>query len=49
MTYTQQILKENRGIITSSICDEKGIPRAYLTLLVRQGILKRMARGIYTP
>jgi len=48
--YKQQIqflLTRNNGLITAAECRLEGIPSIYLTQLVRDGTLQRVARGIY--
>lgn len=50
MGYKEQIehhLKNSGGIITSAYCREHKIPTVYLTRLVRQGVLTKVAEGIY--
>lgn len=52
MDYRERIfkqLKENNGIVTSSWCDKKGIPRVYLSRMTKNGELTRVARGVYIP
>lgn len=51
MDYRERIfqhLKDNNGIVTSSWCDKEGIPRVYLSRMVKKGGLNRVARGVYT-
>lgn len=43
----KDILKNNNGINTSSICNEHKIPHVYLTRMVKKNILVRLERGIY--
>lgn len=43
----RNMIKDNHGIITSSMVKEQSIPSIYLTRMVKQGELKRMHRGIY--
>ena len=43
----RNMIKDNHGIITSSMVKEHSIPSIYLTRMVKQGELKRMHRGIY--
>lgn len=42
-----QILEENRGVITSMQTSNAGIPRHILTKLVQEGTLVKVSRGIY--
>lgn len=51
MDYRKKIikhLKDNNGIITTQYCKEEGIPRIYLTRLMRENVLTRIDRGIYS-
>jgi|SRR5690554_34516 len=51
MDYRKKIikhLKDNNGIITTQYCKEEGIPRIYLTRLLRENVLTRIDRGIYS-
>ena len=41
-------MSKNNGVITAAECRREGINSAYLTQLVREGILTRSARGIYS-
>lgn len=36
-----------KGVITASHCREQGVPTVYLTRMVRDGRLTRLARGLY--
>ena len=50
MDYKKQIeqyLKKSGGIITASYCRSKKIPTIYLSRLVREGVLLRVAEGLY--
>ena len=50
MDYKQEIkdyLEKSGGIITSSYCRVNKIPTIYLSRLVKEGLLFRVARGIY--
>ncbi|MGI6525124.1 MAG: type IV toxin-antitoxin system AbiEi family antitoxin domain-containing protein [Bdellovibrionota bacterium] len=50
MNYIKKIKSlsdENNGILTTSLVKENNIPTIYLTRLIKEGILKRVARGIY--
>lgn len=42
-----KIIKNNKGIITSSQLEAYGIPRAYLSKMIEKGIIERIDRGIY--
>ena len=42
-----KIMKNNKGIITSSQIETYGIPRAYLSKMVEKNIIERIERGIY--
>lgn len=43
----KKLIQKNKGLISTKNVTEAGIPRAYLSLYVKQGILERLARGIY--
>lgn len=50
MPYKQQIialLDNNSAFITAAECRRMGIPSIYLTQLVRDGVIQRVARGVY--
>ncbi len=50
MDYRKQIeqyLNKSGGIITASYCRSKKIPTIYLTRLAREGVLQRVAEGLY--
>lgn len=50
MDYKKQIcqkLEKSGGIITASFCKSEGIPTVYLSRLVREGVLLRVAEGLY--
>ncbi len=50
MKYEQQIkkiLKKNNGLIETNQLDALGIPRVYLARMVKQGVLKKIQRGLY--
>jgi predicted transcriptional regulator of viral defense system len=50
MDYKKQIeqyLEKSGGIITASYCRSKKIPTVYLSRLVREGVLLRIAEGFY--
>ena len=42
-----KIMKNNKGIITSSQIESYGIPRVYLSKMIEKGIIERIDRGIY--
>lgn len=42
-----KIMKNNKGIITSSQIENYGIPRVYLSKMVEKNIIERIDRGIY--
>lgn len=41
------IVKENKGVITSKQLDDLGLHRQYLSELVKQGKLEKVERGVY--
>lgn len=41
------IMKQNNGYITSKLVDELDIGRQYLSILVKKGVIEKVARGIY--
>ncbi len=41
------IVKKNKGVVTSKQLDDLGIHRQYLSELVKQGKLERVERGVY--
>lgn len=43
----QNIIKEQNGTLLSSDLDENEIPRTYLSMMVAEGEIERMGRGIY--
>lgn len=53
MSYTTQLLElitTQNGLILTRDAEAAGIPRHYLTLLVREGTIERISQGIYvTP
>lgn len=53
MSYREQLenlIAANNGIIVTSEVEKHGIPRQYLTLLSREGMLDRVSHGVYvTP
>ena len=42
-----ELMKKNKGYITSSMVDEVGIHRMYLKMLLKKGIIRRVDKGIY--
>ncbi|MFV0393392.1 MAG: type IV toxin-antitoxin system AbiEi family antitoxin domain-containing protein [Coprobacillaceae bacterium] len=51
MKYSQQIekiIKDNNGVVTNEIFDNNKIPRIYLSRMVKNNSLTRVARGVYT-
>ncbi|NMD70150.1 abortive phage infection protein [Bacillus sp. DNRA2] len=53
MSYREQLeslIADNNGIVITHEVEHHGIPRHYLTLLLREGKLERVSNGIYvTP
>lgn len=50
MEYKERIieyLKENQGIVTTAWCESQSIPRVYLSKMKKEGLITRIARGIY--
>lgn len=50
MDYTKMLKKlvdDNDGIISTKMVTELGIPRTYLSELIKKGMLERYKRGIY--
>lgn len=47
-TMIMQIVKANRGIVTTTQVTEAGIPRRCLGAMVQSGTLHRVDRGVYT-
>ena len=48
-THTEQLLAlvEAKGIVRARDLNAHGIPQTYLSRLVEQGLLQRVARGLY--
>lgn len=46
MKIIEEQMKKN-GIVTTSFVREEGVPTVYLSRLVEEGVLERVARGIY--
>lgn len=44
----RQILKNNKGLVTTKQVTEAGIPRRYLSEMAEGGIIYRVERGIYS-
>lgn len=42
-----KLIKNNFGLILSSQVDEAKIPREYLAILVKKGVIERISRGVY--
>lgn len=42
-----KIIKDNRGLILSSQVDQLGIPRIYLSILVKKKFIEKIERGVY--
>ena len=42
-----ELMKKNKGYITSYMVDEVGIHRMYLKMLLKKGIIRRVDKGIY--
>ena len=42
-----ELMKKNRGYITSSMVDEEKIHRMYLKMLLKKGIIRKVDKGIY--
>lgn len=47
-TLIKEMIKKNKGILTSGEVSESGIPRYYLSNMVETGDIVRIERGIYT-
>jgi len=43
----EKIIEEQNGTILTSDLEKKGIPSIYLTLMVREGDIERVERGVY--
>ena len=43
----RQIVKDSGGIISTKEVTGRGIPRTYISEMVKQGLLERYERGIY--
>ncbi len=43
----KEYLKTSGGIISTRYCEENGIPRVYLSRLVKEGFLENVSRGLY--
>lgn len=42
------ILKEQNGILLTSDLEKLGIPRTYLSILIKNGEIQRVSRGVYS-
>ncbi len=42
-----ELMNENDGILTTKAVSEAGYPRFYITQMVRQGLIERVASGVY--
>ena len=42
-----ELINENNGIISSKMVTDAGIPRVYISKLVKCGVIRRLERGIY--
>src|SRR5260221_10654122 len=51
LTTAQRVLRLTRraGVLRPRDLDEHGIARQYLSLLERQGLIRRTGRGLYVP
>ena len=50
MNYTEKLIaliNEHNGIIFTKHVTEEGIPRTYISELVKNGVLERLERGVY--
>ncbi len=43
----RDVIEENNGLILTKSVVESGIPRQYLSNFVKEGLLERIARGVY--
>jgi len=43
----EKIIKKQKGTLLSSDLDKNGIPRTYLSMMVSEGKLERVERGVY--
>lgn len=41
------LINENNGIVLTKMVTESGIPRMYISELVKNGELERLERGVY--
>lgn len=42
-----QLTADKNGLILTKDAEEKGIPRKYLSIFSQEGLLKRVAHGVY--
>jgi predicted transcriptional regulator of viral defense system len=51
VTTAERVLRLTRraGVLRARDLDEHGIPRQYLSLLERRGLIRRAGRGLYVP
>jgi predicted transcriptional regulator of viral defense system len=51
VTTTERVLRLTRraGVLRARDLDEHGIPRQYLSVLERRGLIRRTGRGLYVP
>ena len=43
-----EIAKKNNGVVTAEMVQESGIPNYYLSKLVKDGVLDKLLRGLYS-
>ena len=43
----EKFLKRNNGYITSNEIEQNGIQRIYIPELIKNGIIRRVSRGLY--
>ena len=43
----EKFLKRNNGYITSNEIEQNGISRIYIPELIKNGIIRRVSRGLY--
>lgn len=50
MNYTErlsELIEQHKGVVSTKIITEYGIPRVYISSFIKKGILQRVDRGIY--